>query len=198
MSALADPELSMAELEQLVKHDVSITYRVLRLVNSAGFAVPRQVTLLRDALVLVGTRTIATWVTVWAMAGLNTAPSEVATLAMMRARTCELVGNILDGQGDRLFLLGLCSMLDTMLGIPLANALEPLPLVANIRAALLGTPGRERSILEAVIAYERGEWEHAERLAGAVELPAASLPQTYRDALRWTSNLARHTDRKAS
>jgi c-di-GMP phosphodiesterase len=197
MSALRDPDLSIGELEDLVKHDASITYRVLRLVNSAGFAIRRQVDDLRQALVLVGSRTIATWVTVWAMTGLNSGPSEVATLAVMRARACELLGNTLDGEGDRLFLLGLCSMLDTMLGVPMANALEALPLAPEIQSALLGQPGRERSMLEAVVAYERGDWEEAERLAAALGLPAASLPDAYRGALHWTSDLALDFHRKA-
>jgi c-di-GMP phosphodiesterase len=198
VSALRDPDLSIAELENLVKHDVSITYRVLRLVNSAGFAVRREITVLRDALLLVGIRTIANWVTVWAMTGLNRAPGEVATLAMMRARTCELLGNKLNGEGDRLFLLGLCSMLDTMLDVPLETALEALPLAPEIKAALLDVPGKERSMLDAVIAYERGEWEEAERLAVALGLPAESLADAYRDALRWTATVAREPERKAT
>ena len=197
VSALRDPDLSIRDLENLVKHDVSISYRVLRLVNSAAFAVRREVTVLREALFMVGTKTIATWVTVWAMTGLNRAPGEVATLAMMRARACELLGDKLDGDGERLFLLGLCSMLDTMLGVPLETALEALPLAPEIQAALHGVPGKERSILDAVIAYERGEWEGAERLAVGLGLPAESLPDTYRQALRWTATIAHEPERKA-
>jgi EAL and modified HD-GYP domain-containing signal transduction protein len=197
ISALRDPNLSLIELENLVKHDVSITYRVLRLVNSAAFATRREVTVLRDALRMVGIKTIAAWVSVWAMTGLNRAPGEVATLAMMRARTCELLGDVLDGEGDRLFLLGLCSMLDTMLGVPLETALEALPLAAEIQNALHGLPGKERSMLDAVIAYERGEWTEAERIAGRLGVPAASLPEAYRDALRWTATLTREPERKA-
>jgi len=87
VSALRNPELSVSELENLVKHDVSITYRVLRLVNSAAFASRREVSVLREALMMVGIKTIATWVAVWAMSGLNRAPGEVATLAMMRTET---------------------------------------------------------------------------------------------------------------
>jgi len=197
VSALRDPDLSIRDLENLVKHDVSITYRVLRLVNSAAFAVRREITVLREALFMVGTKTIATWVTVWAMTGLNKAPGEVATLAMMRARTCELLGNKLDGDGEPLFLLGLCSMLDTMLGVPLEVALEALPLGPEIQAALHGVPGKERSILDAVVAYERGEWDEAERIAVELGLPAQSLPDTYREALRWTATLAHEPERKA-
>jgi c-di-GMP-related signal transduction protein len=197
VSALRNPELSVSELENLVKHDVSITYRVLRLVNSAAFASRREVSVLREALMMVGIKTIATWVAVWAMSGLNRAPGEVATLAMMRARTCELLGNELDGDGERLFLLGLCSMLDTMLGVPLEIALEALPLAPEIQSALQGAPGKERSMLDAVIAYERGEWTEAERIAVAMGLPAASLPETYRHALRWTATLSNEPERKA-
>ncbi len=197
VSALRNPDLSINELESLVKHDVSVTYRVLRLVNSAGFGARREITALRDALMLVGIRTIASWVTVWSMTGLNRAPGEVATLAMMRARTCELLGNELNGEGDRLFLLGLCSMLDTMLGVPIEKALEALPLAPEIQRALLNVPGQERSMLDAVIAYERGEWDEAERIALGLGLPAGSLPDAYGDALRWTATVGHEPDRKA-
>ena len=116
---------------------------------------------------------------------------------MMRARSCELLGNQLDGNGDRLFLLGLCSMLDTMLGVPMETALEALPLAPEIQAALHGVHGMERSMLDAVIAYERGEWSDAERLATGLGLRAESLPDIYRDALRWTATLTREPERKA-
>jgi c-di-GMP-related signal transduction protein len=77
------------------------------------------------------------------------------------------------------------------------TALETLPLAPEIAAALHGLPGRERSVLDAVIAYERGEWSEADGIAVALGLPAASLPAAYGDALRWTANLTREPGLKA-
>ena len=89
----------------------------------------------------------------------------------------------------------------SLFGVALATCgrttLAALPLAAEIHAALLGVPGTERSLLDAVIAYERGEWEEAERIALAVGLPAQSLPDAYCDALRWTARLAHEPERKA-
>ena len=189
ISALRRPDLSMAELEALVKQDTSLSLRVLRLVNSAAFALHRRVDSVREALVLVGQRTIASWVSVWAMAGLNAAPSEVATMAMMRARMCEVLGDAIDGSGDRLFLLGLCSLLETMLGTPMAHALEHLPLADDIHAALLGADSPGRSLLDTVIAYERGDWLRAELLAADLKLPPSALAGAYAEALHWTGAL---------
>lgn len=192
LSALSDPNLGMTDLEDLVKHDASLTMRVLRCVNSAAFGMHREVTSLREALVMIGTDTIAKWATVWAMAGLNSGPSEVVTLAILRARCCELMGDRLtSGCGADLFLLGLCSLPETMLGVPMIAALEELPLSAEIRTALLGPPGTERSVLDAVIAYERGDWDEAESITDILGLPPSLLPTAYAGALRWASDLSR-------
>jgi len=76
-------------------------------------------------------------------------------------------------------------------------ALEALPLGPEIQTALHGVPGKERSVLDAVVAYERGEWDEAERIAVELGLPAESLPDTYREALRWTATIAQEPERKA-
>ncbi len=191
LAALNKPTLTMGELEELVKHDASITLRVLQCVNSAAFGVRREISSLREALVLLGTGTIARWATIWAMAGLNSGPTEVVTMAVLRGRCCELMGDRLEqGTGADLFLLGLCSLLETMLGVPMLKVLEEMPLSAEIRMALLGAPGNERSLLDAVIAYERGNWEDAEQRCDLIGLPRDAAPRAYSDALRWAAKLS--------
>ncbi len=128
------------------------------------------------------------------MAGLNNGgTSETVSMAIIRARCCELLGNQLLGEdaGAEYFLLGLCSLLDSMLRRPMAEALADVPVSPSIKSALLGEPNTPRLVLDAVIAYERGEWELAEDAANQALFDVALLPKAYADSLRWARELTR-------
>jgi len=193
LAALNQPAVSLTEIESLLKRDPSLTYRVLRTVNSAGFGLRRQIQSIREALLLLGLDQVRGWTSVWALAGLNTGPSELVTMAVIRARCCETIGQDLDGsaRGDSLFLLGLCSLLEALLGHPMAQILDDLPLDAEVKAALLGAENQPRRVLDAVVHYERGEWAEAEALADGLGLSVRHLARAYDDALGWARTLAR-------
>jgi c-di-GMP-related signal transduction protein len=192
-SALTKPDLTIAQLEDLVKRDVSLTMRVLRSINSAAFAVGQQITSVRHALVLLGVQQVRKWASVWAMAGLNNGGTpEVASVALLRARTCELVGNAWCGPdaGAELFLLGMCSMLDAMVEQPMEKALTGLQLTSGVRDALLGGASPLRSVLDAVIAHERGDWDRSAQIGETLGLSPTLVATAYGDALRWTREVS--------
>jgi EAL and modified HD-GYP domain-containing signal transduction protein len=127
------------------------------------------------------------------MAGLNTGgTSELVTVALVRARCCELLGEHLatSDEAPELFLIGLCSLLDAMLGRPLEDAVADLPLSPGARDAVLGLRrSPARSVLNAVIAYERGAWD-----VSADELESAGVrenlvAEAYTGALSWAREL---------
>src|SRR5436190_5730542 len=130
LSELNRADLTVHELEALIKQDASLSLKVLRCVNSAALPLRREVRSIHDAVVLLGIGPIRQWASVWCLAGLNTSGSpELATLALLRARSCELVaGDLATVDTSEVFLVGLCSLLDTMLGRPMEEALEHLPL----------------------------------------------------------------------
>ncbi|MGE3176382.1 MAG: EAL and HDOD domain-containing protein [Vicinamibacterales bacterium] len=194
LTALNKPDVSISEIEDLVKHDLTLSYRVLRSINSASFGLRREVTSIRQALVLLGIGQIQKWASVWAMAGLNSGgTSETVSMAIIRARCCELLGNRLLGEegGAEYFLLGLCSLLDSMLRRPMEDALAEIPVSDAIKQALLGHQNTARAVLDAVTAYERGEWELAADAANLALLDPELLPAAYADALRWARELTR-------
>jgi EAL and modified HD-GYP domain-containing signal transduction protein len=196
LGALNRQDMTVDELEDLVKHDVSLSYRVLRSVNSWLYGLRNEVTSIRHALILLGLDQIRKWASVWALAGLNSSGTqETVTVALLRARCCELLGNALLGpeEGASYFLLGLCSLLDVILGRPMADALAEMPLAAEINDALLGTANRPREVLDAVVAYEQGKWEEAALAMARLNLPVATLPDVYADALRWARELSKTT-----
>ena len=192
-AALNKPDLTINELEDLVKQDVSLTMRVLRSINSAAFALGQSVTSVRHALVLLGVRQVRQWASVWAMAGLNGGGTpEVISVALLRARSCEVVGTAWAGAeaGAELFLLGMCSLLDVIVGQPMEKAIAGLPLSANVREALLGRANDMRSVLDAVNAHEGGEWERSAQIIGRLGLPVSILASAYTDALRWARDIS--------
>jgi len=193
LAALSKPDLTMQELEALVKQDVSLSLRVLRFVNSAAVPIRTEVGSIRQALLLIGIEPIRKWASVWCLAGLNPGETpELTTLALVRARSCELVGeqsNLLDA--SELFVVGLFSLLDVLLSRTMADALDNLPLPPSTADALLGRGNKERSVLDAVIAYENGEWDHASDAAAYAGVDAAVLPAAYTTALRWAQDISR-------
>jgi EAL and modified HD-GYP domain-containing signal transduction protein len=198
LRALQDPDISVVALEDLVKQEPALTYRLLRTVNSAGFGQHRTVDSIRHALVLLGLNTIRRWAMLWAIAGLSAdARSELMTMATIRARCCELLAERLDGAGTggEGFLVGMCSLFEAILGCPLTDVLDHLALSDSARAALLGedTPMKRR--LDCVSAYERGAWDDCHRLAEAAGVDVDLVSVCYGDAMRWANQLDLTNDR---
>lgn len=186
------PNLTITTLEDLIKRDVSLTMRVLKSINSAAFAVGAQITSLRHALVLLGIQQVRKWASVWSMAGVNAGCTpELVSVALLRARTCEALGDAWFGSqaAGELFLLGMCSLLDAILDQPMEQAISGLQLSAGLRNALLGGSNGMRSILDAVIAYEHGDWDGAGAILRELGLKEQLLSAAYTNALTWAREL---------
>ncbi|MCC7242569.1 MAG: EAL domain-containing protein [Acidobacteria bacterium] len=199
LAALYKPTVSLPEVEDLLKHDGSLTYRVLRTVNSAGFGLRREVRSIREALLLLGLDQVRKWTSVWVLAGANRGPSELVTMTVLRGRTCELLGRALGhaDEGSGYFLLGLCSMLDSILGQPMARIVQELPIEAEIQSALLGKANVPRRVLDAVVLYEQGGFSQAGARTRALGLDEGTLPAAYADALKWSHELNRNGTKAA-
>ncbi|MGD9902549.1 MAG: EAL and HDOD domain-containing protein [Vicinamibacterales bacterium] len=197
VAALLRPNVPLSEIEELLKRDTTLSYRVLRTVNSAGFGLRREISSIREALVLLGLDQIRKWASLWTLASLNKGPSELLTMTIVRARTCETVGQALGRADHGYFLLGMCSLLDALLGRPMDQVVEELPVTAEIRGALLGEPNHARQVLDAVARYERAEWLEASTAAAAAGLDEDTLPQAYLDALAWARTVTRAAGKAA-
>lgn len=193
LAALHQPNATVAQVEDLIKHDGAISYRVLRCINSAAFGIRQQVYSIRQALVMLGLDQVRKWASVWALASLSDgANAELVNVAIVRARSCELLAQRTVGQdaSSEYFLLGLCSLLDAMLGLPMAEAIADLPVSDRVRAALLGEQNTSRRVLDAVAAYERGRWDDAAARLTQLGLTTDQMPRAYGDALKWARELS--------
>jgi EAL and modified HD-GYP domain-containing signal transduction protein len=192
LRALHVPDLSVHQLEELIKHDASLCYRILRTVNSAAYMLQVPVQSIRQALVLLGRDTVRRWASLWSLASLNDqAHSELVVMATVRARCCELLAGSTGGEdaAQEGFLAGMCSLLDAILGRPMKAVLADLPLADETEAALLGDDNATRRLIDCVIAYESGQWDTAEQLARRANLDPALLPKSFADSLRWSREM---------
>ena len=192
LMALNNENVTVSQVEDLIKHDASLSYRTLRCINSAAFGIRRQIQSIRQAVVLLGLDQVRKWASVWALAGLNEgASAELVTVAILRARACELLAQSIlpREQSSESFLLGLCSLLDVILRKPMDEALSELPISDTIKGALLGDQNRARFVLDAVVAYERASWEDAALCSAKAGVALTTLPEAYADALRWAHEM---------
>lgn len=194
MGALRDTNLTNCQLEALIKPHASLCYRVLRTVNSAGFGLRSEIASIGDALLLLGREPVKRWVSIWALAAMAShSHSELLVMSVLRARFCELLAAKSSAEGEALhgdggFLLGMCSMLDAILGQPMDSLVRHLPLGASLRAALLGEDNNWRRLLDCVIAYERADWPSACAMAAAAGVATPELVPAHADAVRWAND----------
>ena len=192
VALLRQPDVGVRQIEELVKRDLSLSYRVLKCVNAAAPGFRSEVTSILQALMMIGIEPIRKWMSVWSIAGLDTeGPSDLVSASLLRARCCEELGRQMGGRvlESEMFLLGLCSQLDVILNRPLADALRDLPLTKDIRAALLGEQNVARAVLDMVVANESGNRQAAVKKATALGLPENAVGKAYADALNWAGEL---------
>ena len=188
LSEAVQPDPDFRILDRIIRGDVSLSYKLLRYINSPSFGLRRQILSIRDALSLLGDREVRRWACLLAMANMGAdRPSALVEEAAIRARLCELM-SAAGGhpqEADRLFLVGLFSLIDALLDRPLREILAEVSLPVEVRAPLLGEPGWERGILECAVAYMKGDWESFVAQAIATGVPEERVPDLHREALAW-------------
>ncbi len=189
LEALRRPELEIGEIEQIVKREMSLSYKLLRYLNSAFFAWSGQIQSIRQALVLLGQRDARKWLSLVTMASMaDDKPTEVVLQALARGRFLEsLAENVagFDKRTQELFLMGLFSMVDAIMDRPLDELLGDLPLAGDLKEALLGRAGPLSDMLAYAVACERGDWDCMSDVATRLGLDETEMPRLYVDAVAW-------------
>ena len=119
-------------------------------------------------------------------------PTELVVTCLVRARMCELLapGAGLASHNHDLFLVGLISLIDALVGRPLAELVDEMALSADIRAGVLERVSRLGRVRSLVIAHERGDWEQVSSLARSLRLSEDSIPELYKSAVEWQQQVS--------
>ncbi len=186
LTKLQDPELGFNELQALVVQDVSLSYRILRYINSAHFSVGQKVESMQQAISLLGLNTIKTWVTILAMSSVDDKPYELILTALIRAHMCEKLSANTSISAENAFTVGLFSALDAFIDKPLAEILVTLPLSDTLHHALLDKTGELGQMLSLVLTYERGQWNNL----STAQYDSSTLRTAYLASIRWAGEIS--------
>ncbi len=178
LAALNEPGIGLRELERTIALDLALGYRVLRYINSAFFGLRHEVRSIGQALALLGVERLRHWVALSVFAGVDRKPPELTITALVRARFCELADGGASAGGSERFTLGLFSLVDALLDMPMSEVVKRVPFAEDTSDALVGHEGAKGRLLSSVIALEHGDLELAERLVPG----AAGL---YMSAVQW-------------
>ncbi len=184
-------EWDVDSAELLIEQDVSMTYRLLRFINSAWFGLKYEVSSIRHALVLLGPREVKLWASMLMLHQLGEGkPKELFRRCLIRAKMAEglapLVG--LKPKARELFLMGMLSLVDALADVSLEEAFDGLPVSKDIRHALLAGTGPFGPIYQALTDYEMARWEAFADTAAAIGLDENAVPTLFGIARKWADN----------
>lgn len=187
------PELDFGKLSEIIKREVSLSFKLLRYINSAFFGLRHKISSLKQALLLLGEREVKKWMTLVTLATLGEdKPEEVVTQSILRAKFFESLAPLtgLLRRSEDLFLMGLFSMIDAILDRPLSEILLEIPIAEDIKKALLGEKNRLGEVYQYALSYERGEWNKVTEQGLCLGIDEAKVARLYMNAVQWSSNFS--------
>ena len=192
IETLARTELDMKAIIAMLKQEVSLSYRLMRYLNSPAFSMSVEINSIPHALTLLGENATRKWLSLVCLSSLGGRQSfETIKVALIRARFCELLAPkiAMQDRAEDLFLVGLLSVIDALLNMSMPEVLATMPLTLDLRDALVGRPSPLRPPFEVVLDYESGTWEQMVISARAVRLNENVIPDLYLRAVTWVEQI---------
>ena len=189
---LVRKQASTTEIEEVFKHDPTLSFNLLRFINSAGFGLSCEVTSFRHAVMLLGLKKLFRWAALlMTTSGSSGASNAVAHSAVVRGRLMELLAAQLlsPEECDNAFVVGIFSLLDTMLGLPLDEALEAISLPQSVTDALLDDKGVLAPFLQLTLACENADDTLFAETATELQLTGDQVNWAHLQALAWAENI---------
>lgn len=176
------PDVEFEKLEEIIKHDLSLTYRLLRFINSAYFNFSMKVESIRHVLLLIGMREIKKWASIISLAAIGEdKPVELLNVSLVRAKFCEFIAEVIGQKKNdhNFFMMGLFSSIDALLDRHMEDVLKDIYIEAEVKAALLGEENIYSDVCNLVIAYEKGDWENVDDYTKKIGVNESVLPTYY-------------------
>ncbi len=178
-----NPDQSAASIATVIERDASMIYGLLRLANSALHGRPQMIQSPVQAVSMLGTDRVFRWASLLVLSGYDDCPIGYLGFALQRARACEIVAQGYGIPGPLAYMVGLLSTLDSILNTPLAEILRPLPVDEAFKHAILSRKGELGAILDAVLAYESGDFG----LALHRDLPISRVQNAFWEAVEYSA-----------
>jgi len=185
-------DINYRAVSDIIKQDITLSYRLLRVVNSAFFGLRYTVSNIRQALTILGAMKFKKWIMLISLSGLSdNKPSELITLSLIRARFLELLAPYVGmaEQAEDLFLMGLMSLMDAVMDSPMTSIVTQTNISPHIAAPLLTREGEFGNLLNLIACYEQSDWDQAQTIAANYSVQLDRIFNVYIQAIEWAQQL---------
>lgn len=186
------PEPGYDKISEIIERDLALTFKLLRLINSPAFFTNSKISSVKHALVLLGFKEIRKWIMVVMLRDLGkNKPDEVLKTCLVRAKMAEMIAILsgMDRRKNEMFIMGLFSMIDTLMDQDLYSIIDSLPLEDDIKAAMIGKKNKLHEMFMVVISYEKGNWDQLMRECESLGIGYTDIPDIYYNSLRWADKI---------
>jgi len=186
------PDMDFPSLEGIIRRDTFLTFTLLNYINSAYFALRDSVGSIMQALALLGEREVRRWASLVLMTFMGAdKPSQVSMTSLIRGKFCECLAMKTDlaPKASELFMTGMFSMLDVLVGRPLYELLDRINVSKDIRVALTTGGNSHGEVLQLVLAYERALWNDVDMWAGKLGLDSTGIASDYGKCVQWVEQV---------
>jgi c-di-GMP-related signal transduction protein len=180
------------ELCSIISSDVSLSYKMLKMVNSPFFGFQKEISSIRHSITLMGYAGMKRFVSLLVISNTSgPTNTELAIIGLARARIAEQIAPYigLEEEKGSLFLTGLFSLLDALLECSMNDILKELPIASEIKDALTGTPNKFKNALDAIVAYEKADWEGFSQASSVIGLQEERFPSIYSNSIKWATDI---------
>lgn len=184
--------INIKNIENLIKNDVSLSYKLLKAANSAHYSMKRKITSIADAIMIIGLKELKKWIFLMTLENMGENNiDELVKMSLLRATFGELLSNEIKPpiSGFDAFLTGLFSLMDALMKIPIENILSELPISKDVKDALLGNENILLNLLKLIIKYEKGDWEGVNELIEEFGLDEEFVSSCYFEAIQSLKSL---------
>jgi Predicted signal transduction protein containing EAL and modified HD-GYP domains len=194
LKAISAPEVDLAAVEELIKQDASLCYRLLRYLNSPMLGISNTVHSVRHGMRLLGERELVRWIRMATTLIMGQEKcSDLVLASLVRARFCELIAPKVNHGSCDLFLIGMFSLMDAILDAPMGVVIEGLAFDDETRTELLGMktgkPTALSPIYELMVSREAGEWDVVARHAKKLNLSLPFVNRSFNEAVSWAHQM---------
>ncbi|TIH16455.1 HDOD domain-containing protein [Marinifilum sp. JC120] len=194
LSSISGDDFDVDDLTEAINSDVSISYRLLKFMNSPTFGLPNEINSIKQAIALIGYRKLAGWLRMILLSDMSSGPAgnELAFLSIKRAKFLELLCLEIKHcplSSESMFMLGLFSLLDVLLGRPMAELMEELPVEKELIQALVGKKNTASLYLDLVKFLEKAEWDELGGLIMGNNLSSLAVARSHLAAMQWANEV---------
>ena len=187
-------ETTMEKLREIISVDIAISYKLMRFLNSAYFYRLQEVKTVKHAIAYLGEKELRRFVLLVVVSELASEhPGELTRLALVRAKFCELLAEASphSASSGELFIMGLFSLLDTMLGTPMTRVMDRLPISRPVKDALTNQSGTMATFLKIAVAFERNQQKKIVSLIRELRISGTgrTITEAYMTAVKYANGL---------